>query len=77
MLGVRRAGVTQAAGDLQKQGIIEYMKHQIHVLDERRLLETACESSRSRIASAVLSARMRHARLCDVNQRTARQAGRP
>ncbi len=41
MLGVRREGVTEAAGKLQKQGVIEYSRGQITVLD-RPLLELMC-----------------------------------
>jgi CRP-like cAMP-binding protein len=41
MLGVRREGVTSAAGKLQKQGIIEYARGHITVVD-RPGLETLC-----------------------------------
>jgi CRP-like cAMP-binding protein len=41
MLGVRRDGVTEAAGKLQKYGAIEYSRGRITVLD-RPLLETLC-----------------------------------
>jgi Mn-dependent DtxR family transcriptional regulator len=40
MLGVRREGVTEAAGKLQKLGVIEYSRGQIIVLD--RLREELC-----------------------------------
>jgi hypothetical protein len=36
MLGVRREGVTEAAGKLQKQGVIEYSRGQITVVDRLR-----------------------------------------
>lgn len=41
MLGVRREGVTEAAGKLQKQGAIHYQRGRITVLD-RPLLEKLC-----------------------------------
>jgi CRP-like cAMP-binding protein len=43
MLGVRREGVTQAAGDLQKAGLIHYYRGHIAVLDRPGLVEQACE----------------------------------
>jgi CRP-like cAMP-binding protein len=43
MLGVRREGVTEAAGRLQKQGVIHYKRGQITVLDRPRLERTCCE----------------------------------
>jgi CRP-like cAMP-binding protein len=43
MLGVRREGVTDAAGKLQKQGIIEYSRGHITVLDRPKLEELSCE----------------------------------
>jgi CRP-like cAMP-binding protein len=43
MLGVRREGVTEAAGKLQKKGVIRYNRGQITVLDRRRLEELSCE----------------------------------
>lgn len=43
MLGVRREGVTEAAGKLQKQGVIEYSRGRITVLDRARLEELSCE----------------------------------
>lgn len=43
MLGSRRAGVTVAAGLLQRAGIISYLRGHIHILDRRRLESTACE----------------------------------
>jgi CRP-like cAMP-binding protein len=43
MLGVRREGVTEAAGKLQKAGIISYRRGQISVLDRRKLERWSCE----------------------------------
>jgi CRP-like cAMP-binding protein len=43
MLGVRREGVTEAAGKLQKQGVIEYSRGQITVVDRPRLEQLCCE----------------------------------
>ena len=43
MLGVRREGVTEAAGKLQKAGIISYSRGRIAVLDRPRLEREACE----------------------------------
>ena len=43
MLGVRREGVTEAAGKLQKSGVIEYRRGKITVLDRPRLETMSCE----------------------------------
>jgi CRP-like cAMP-binding protein len=43
MLGVRREGVTEAAGKLQSIGLIEYSRGNITVLDRPRLEAQACE----------------------------------
>jgi CRP-like cAMP-binding protein len=43
MLGVRREGVTEAAGKLQKQGVIRYSRGRITVLDRARLEQLCCE----------------------------------
>lgn len=43
MLGVRREGVTDAAGKLQALGIIRYSRGRITVLDRIRLEEMVCE----------------------------------
>jgi CRP-like cAMP-binding protein len=46
MLGVRREGVTVAAGHLQDIGAISYVRGHIQILDRQRLEETVCECYR-------------------------------
>ena len=43
MLGVRREGVTDAAGKMQKLGVITYSRGMINVLDRQRLEKLSCE----------------------------------
>jgi CRP-like cAMP-binding protein len=43
MLGVRREGVTAAAGKLQDAGVIQYHRGKIVVLDRARLEDMSCE----------------------------------
>jgi Mn-dependent DtxR family transcriptional regulator len=43
MLGVRREGVTEAAGKLQKAGLIRYSRGRITVIDRPGLEERVCE----------------------------------
>jgi CRP-like cAMP-binding protein len=46
MLGVRREGVTVAAGQLQDMGAISYVRGHIKILDRRKLEATVCECYR-------------------------------
>jgi hypothetical protein len=43
MLGVRRVGVTRAAGKLQELGVITYQRGRIAVLDRPALERLCCE----------------------------------
>lgn len=43
MLGVRREGITGAAGKLQRAGIISYRRGRINIVDRDTLEEHACE----------------------------------
>lgn len=43
MLGVRREGVTEAAGRLQDLGVIEYRRGHIEVVDRPKLEQLSCE----------------------------------
>ena len=43
MLGVRREGVTEAAGKLQQLGAIKYSRGRITVLDRHQLETNCCE----------------------------------
>jgi CRP-like cAMP-binding protein len=46
MWGVRREGVTVAAGRLQDEGAISYVRGHITILDRAKLEETVCECYR-------------------------------
>jgi len=43
MLGTRRTTVTIAAGMLQDEGLIEYKRGKVHILDRKGLEKAACE----------------------------------
>jgi CRP-like cAMP-binding protein len=43
MLGVRREGVTLAAGRLQDGGAIKYVRGRIKIIDRKKLEDTVCE----------------------------------
>ncbi len=43
LLGVRRESITQAAGRLQKEALIDYVRGRITVLDRHNLEKRACE----------------------------------
>jgi CRP-like cAMP-binding protein len=45
-LGVRRVGITVAAGNLQRSGCITYSRGRIRILDSHRLAAAACECYR-------------------------------
>jgi CRP-like cAMP-binding protein len=46
MLGVRRSGVTETAGELQRSGLIRYHRGQVRIIDRGALEAAACECYR-------------------------------
>ena len=62
MLGVRREGVTEAAGHLQAAGLIRYSRSKIVVLDRRKLEARVCECYAvvKRESDRLLSGRISH-----------------
>jgi CRP-like cAMP-binding protein len=44
-LGVRRAAVSEAAAELQRSGLIRYLRGEVTILDRRRLRAVACTCS--------------------------------
>jgi CRP-like cAMP-binding protein len=47
MLGVRRAGVTEVAGSLQRKGLIRYRRGKVAIVDRPGLIKTSCECCRA------------------------------
>jgi hypothetical protein len=43
MLGVRRSSITVAAGALREQGLIDYTRSAIEIVDRDGLVAAACE----------------------------------
>jgi CRP-like cAMP-binding protein len=43
MLGVRRPGVTEVAGKLRAEGLIDYTRRRIRITDRARMERLACE----------------------------------
>lgn len=59
MLGVRRAGVTEAANMLQQAGLIRYTRGKVTILNRKELEAASCE------CYEIISGE--YARLLDIN----------
>lgn len=46
-LGTRRAGISEAAGNLRERGVISYARGQVRIANRRALEEAACECYRT------------------------------
>jgi CRP-like cAMP-binding protein len=68
MLGVRRAGVTETAAELQQRGLIEYGRKKLRVVNPTGLAKASCECFRV--------IRDEYDRLLGPRPRPARRAGR-
>ena len=51
MLGVRRVGITEAAGSLQRRGLIGYTRGAVTIMDRRGLERAACSCYRADLDS--------------------------
>jgi hypothetical protein len=49
MLGVRRAGVSNVANELQRMGFISYRRGHVRIIDRKGLEEFACEGCVAKI----------------------------
>lgn len=61
IMGVRRAGITRAAGSLQRRRIIQYIRGDLHILDSTALKAASCScyGADNEIYAKVMGARLR------------------